>query len=74
MSKLREELSKLQEDEKEKEEKEMEVARKRQKAVDDLDRGVSDHQVSLALFFAKLFHFQKITTAAQCGKGAEYRQ
>ncbi|BFZ09805.1 hypothetical protein BsWGS_12846 [Bradybaena similaris] len=42
MSKLREELSKLQEDEKEKVEKEMEVARKRQKAVDDLDRGLDE--------------------------------
>ncbi|CAG5133223.1 unnamed protein product, partial [Candidula unifasciata] len=42
MAKLKEELSKLQEEEKDKVEKEMEVARKRQKAVDDLDRGLDE--------------------------------
>lgn len=40
MSKLREELIKLQEDEKETEEHELKAARERQKAINDLEKGV----------------------------------
>ena len=41
MEKLRQELSQLYEEEREKEEQELEAARGRQKAINDLDRGVS---------------------------------
>ena len=40
MEKLRREMAALQEEEKEREEQELEAARKRQIAIDDLDRGV----------------------------------
>ena len=45
MVKLREELSRLHEEEKFKEEKELEAASKRQKAINDLDRGVRNNQI-----------------------------
>ncbi|XP_005104228.2 centrosomal protein of 164 kDa [Aplysia californica] len=42
MEKMREELGKLYEEEKEKEEKELEAARKRQQAINDLERGLDE--------------------------------
>ena len=42
MLKLREELNRLHDEEKFKEEKELEAASKRQKAINDLERGVRD--------------------------------
>jgi hypothetical protein len=41
MERMRREMASLQKEEKEREEQELEAARKRQIAIDDLDRGVS---------------------------------
>ena len=50
MRRIKDEIKRLQEQEREQKEQELEMARQRQKAIDDLDRGVSLSEEQQPLF------------------------